>query len=396
MKCFPLDRRCEGRWSALSVGLVLLTMALPASSQTPTLKTRTREQRERQYLEAHRITLNIQVADGAGKLVSDLAAADFTLFDNNQPRKIAGLHMIDGEMLNDATEVIILLDAVNSTAQELETERQAIFNYLAHGHGPLPYPTSFALWFNGHLKAAAATTDRNALGRAFVSLTKNVHSNACAPVDASVEQAVEGGGPGALQQGGIGQRAAGIAECLQVHFKDSIAALDGIALQQKTIGGRTILIWAGAGWPILSDVEFGRLTPKARAGYFEEVVEVLRDLRDSQVTIDVVSPPDGTREKELARIDVKALIAGTNSVNDAGPSSLALPVLATQTGGRTLTESRDLTADLSSCIRDAAGYYALLFEAMPAASPHEFHRIEVKVNRPNLDVRTMTAYYAEP
>jgi len=369
---------------------------MQAAAQDPTLKTRTKEQREREYLAAHRITINVQVADSAGKLVPDLAAADFTLFDNNQPRKIVGLHMMNGEAMSDATEVVIVLDAVNSTAPELKEERDAIFNYLAHGHGPLPYPTSFALWFNGHLKGAAPTTDRNALGRAFVSLTKNVHSNSCSPVDGSVEQAAEGGGPGALQQGGIGQRAIGVAECLRVHFKDSISALDGIAQQQKTIGGRTILIWIGPGWPILSDVEFGQLTPRAHAGFFDEVAEVLRDLREAQVTLDAVAPPDGTRQKELARVDEKALIEGTNSMRDAGPPSLALPVLAAQTGGRVLTASRDVIADLNSCIRDADSYYAVLFEAMPASSPHEFHRIEMKVSRPGLEVRTMTAYYAEP
>lgn len=391
-----LTRIWRSKACGSACGLCLLVAASHLAAQNPTLKTRTKEQRDRAFLAAHRITINVQVDDSVGKPVPDLAAGDFTLFDNNQPRKIAGIHMIDGGVLNDATEVILLLDAVNSTAPELKEEREAIFNYLAKGRGPLPYPTSFALWFNGHLKGTAPTTDRNAVGRAFVNLTKNAHSNACSPVDASVEQAAEGGGPGAASQGGIGPRAVGVAECLQAHFKDSIAALDGIAQQQKTLGGRTILVWMGPGWPILSDVEFGHLTPKAQAGFFEELVDVLHDLREAQVTIDAVAPPDGTREKELARIDEKVLIAGTNSARDAGPASLALPVLAFQTGGRVLTASHDVNADLNSCIRDADGYYSVSFEAMPATSPHEFHKIEMKVSRPGLEVRTMTAYYAEP
>ncbi|HEY2472038.1 MAG TPA: VWA domain-containing protein [Terracidiphilus sp.] len=393
MKCFSRHRNGQARWAAC-ICLGLVGIVAPMAAQNPTLKTRTKEQRDREYLEAHRITVNVQVADSSGRLVADLTASDFALLDNNEPRKIAGIHMIDGEAMTDATEVVILLDAVNSPAHELEEERQAIFDYLAHGHGPLPYPTSFVLWFNGELKATAPTTDRNILGRAFVKTTKGVHSNACSSGEGSVEQVVAR--PAALQKDDPGHRTENVPNCLQVHFRDSIAALDGIAQQQKTLGGRTILIWVGSGWPLLSDVEFGQPTPKARAGFFDEVANVLRDLRNAQVTIDALSLPDGTREKEFARVDVKTLMAGCNSASDAGPASLALPILATQTGGRALTSSRDLAADLSSSIRDADGYYAVSFEAMPAKSPHELHKIEVKVKRPGLDVRSMTAYYAEP
>lgn len=378
---------------ALGACLVLAGVITPAPAQNPTLKTRTQEQRERQYLETHRITLNVQVEDRAGKPVRDLSSTDFTLFDNNQPRKLAGFHRIDGETMGDATEVVLVLDAVNSTAPDLQRERDAIFNYLAHGHGPLPYPTAFVLWFNGHLKASAATTDRNALGRAFVSMTKNVHSNACLPAEASVELAATTEKTGARE---TAEHISSMSQCQQVHSRDSVAALDGIAQQQKTLGGRTILIWAGSGWPVLSEVEFGRLAPKAKVSYFEEFVDVLRDLRESQVTIDAIAPIDETHEKEVTPINLKALLAETDSFRNVGPRSLALSVLAAQTGGRVLTASRDMAADLASCIRDADGYYSVLIEAMPATSPHEFHKLEIRINRPSVDVRTLNAYYAEP
>jgi VWFA-related protein len=199
-----------------------------------------------------------------------------------------------------------------------------------------------------------------------------------------------------VTQGSIGVRAAGVANCLEAHFKDSIAALDGIALQQKNVGGRTILIWVGPGWPLLSDVEFNRFTPKAKAEFFDQVVEVHRDLRDSQITLDGVSPEDGTREKEMARVDIKSLAAGATTPANAVPASLALPVLSAQTGGRLFQSSRDVLGDLTSCMRDAEQYYALSFEAITSTSPHEFHRLALKVNKPGLNLRTLDAYYAEP
>ncbi len=374
--------------------LVIATQILAA--QTPTLKTRTKEDRDREFQASHRMTLNVQVTDAAGKPITDLEAGDFAILDNHQSRKITAFHAIDGEAMNDATEVVILLDAVNSTAPALDAEKDGILKFLAASHGALPYPTSFVLWSNGHLKATGATTDRNAVGRAFVSVTKNLHSNACSPVDASVEQAAEGGGPGALGDTTIGARAAGVARCLEVHFKDSVAALDGIAQQQLAIGGRTILIWVGPGWPLLSDVEFKQLTPAARKTYFGEIVTVLHDLDAAQVTLDAVGSRDAAREAEIARVDLHTLTAGTTSPENAAPSSLALQILAQQTGGHVDSGSSNIPASLGKFLDDADWYYALSFIPPPAQNGVELRAIEVKVNRPGVTIRTATGYYLQP
>lgn len=375
--------------------MFLALTAQIVSAQTPTLKTRTREEREREFQASHRITLNVQVTDAAGKPVTDLDAQDFTILDNHHSRKLAAFHAIDGQAMNDATEIVIVLDAVNSTSPALEAEKAGIFKFLAGAHGPLPYPTSFVLLSSGHLKATAATTDRNAVGRAFVGITKNLHSNVCAPVDASEGQATAGG-VGALGSSNIGDRAVGVATCLEQHFKDSISALDGIAQKQLAVGGRTILIWVGPGWPLLSDVEFQQLSPKARKGFFAETVSVLHDLRAAQVTVDQVGPRDATRESEIARVNLPQLTSGTASPEYAGPGSLALQVLAQQTGGRVMATSSDIAADLAKLLDDADWYYAVSFSPPPAQNGVELHSLEVKVNRPDLHVRTMTAYYTEP
>jgi VWFA-related protein len=387
---FHLARRSTSR-----AGLVILALAAQFSlAQYPTLKTRPKEDRDRQFQESHRITLNVQVTDNAGKPVTDLDARDFTLFDNHQPRRLAAFHAIDGEALNDATEIVIVLDAVNSPTPSLEAEKNGIFKYLAQSHSALPYPTSFALWSNGHLKTTGATTDRNTIGRAFVSMTKNVHSNACGPADASVVKAAENSGVGTQAGNDKGPQSAD-TNCLQVHFKDSLAALDGIAQQQLSLGGRTILIWVGPGWPVPSGAEFDQLTPKARKNYFDEIVNVLHDLRAAQVTLDAVATPDPTRRDEKA-MAIPHPPVGTASPESARPESLALPVLAQQTGGLLMTSSSDVTADLVKFLDDADWYYALSFVPPPAQNGVELRSLEVKVNRPGLSVRTLVGYYIQP
>ncbi|MGA9584020.1 MAG: VWA domain-containing protein [Terracidiphilus sp.] len=378
------------------VCLLLLTALVSAVAQNPTLKTRSKEERDREYMASRRITLNVQVTDEAGKPVTDLGARDFALFDNHQPRKLAAFHAIDGEALNDATEVVFVLDAVNSTTSELEAEKDGIFKYLARSHGPLPYPTSFVLWFNGHLKATGPTTDRNTIGRAFVSITKNVHSNACAPADTEVVKVAKGGDTRAAGDGSVESDGANAANCQQIHFKDSIAALDGIAEQQVSLGGRTILIWFGPGWPLATVAEFQEMTQKARKNYFDEIVTVLHDLRASQVTLDVIAPRDPTHEDEKASMVPPPPTAGAASPESARPDSLALPVLARQTGGQVIASSSDVVADLGKFLDDADWYYALSFNSAPAQNGVELRSLEVKVNRPALNVRTTIYYYTEP
>lgn len=382
----PGDRR---RTAAAILVILVLAPAL-VIAQNPTLKTRTSEERELEFQATHRVTLNVQVTDAAGKPVTDLGARDFAIFDNLQPRKLATFHVIDGQAMNDATEVVILLDAVNSPTPALEAGRASIFKFLAASHRPLPYPTSFVLWSDGHLKATAATTDRNAVGRAFVRFTRNLHSNACSPLDDPAAQAVETGAPA---DSSIDARAAAIARCSEVHFTDSVAALDGIAQQQLAAGGRTILIWVGPGWPLFSDIDFQRLTPAARKRHSGEIATLLHDLEAAQITLDAIDPRNAAPRSEIARVNLNAAPPAAPS---PAPGSFALQLLAQQTGGRSIEASTDLSADLNKLLDDAAWYYALSFNPPPAQSGVELRPIAVRVNRPGLTVRTATEYYAAP
>jgi VWFA-related protein len=383
MRSFPLNPVWAARSGAGLAYLSVLAWSISAAlSQTPVLKTRTKEEREAIYNNTHRMTINVQVSDSTGNPVSDLEAADFAIYDNQQLRKIAAFHPIDGAALYDASRVLILLDAVNSPPEVLEAERSGIFKYLAESRKPFPYPTSFVLWFNGHLQATAETTDRNAIGRAFVKMMKGVHSNACSANAAATGQPVTAGKEHASVDAG---------KCRAVHFKDSIAALSGIAQQQQAGGGRTLLIWVGPGWPILSNDEFQRLSPQEQRAYAGEIASLTHDLGTGQVTLYSVSPDVGADAAAGQRND------GVSRPSAIITRRLALEQLVQQTGGRVMAASKDLPTDLGRCARDAEWYYALSFNAPPAQNgAGEFHSLAIKVNRPGLQVRTVNAYYTQP
>jgi len=374
-----------GLTASFLAGFLFILSFATGLSQDPVLKTRPKENRDAQSNATHRITMNVQVTDSAGNPVSDLRAEDFTLYDNNQQRQIAAFRSIDGEALNDATQILILLDAVNTPPAALDQEKTAIFKYLAESHKPLSFPTAFALWFNGHLSATPATTDRNAIGRAFVKLTKSVHSNACGVESDAAEQKVA-----------ISKKSGqvDVATCRAVHFKDSISALDGIAQQQVSTGRRTLLIWMGSGWPTLSSTDLQRLTPKQQHDYMREFATILHDLLAAQITVYSLTPenrkPNTDHAGDMGSTSVSPQVSGHLP-------RLALDELAERTGGRAISASNELTADLHRCIRDAQWYYMFSFNApLGQSDAGEMHSLAVKVNRPGVEVRATNLYYAGP
>jgi len=392
MRFFPQNPCSAARLGlGLSYVSVLVLTVSAAFSQNPVLKTRTKEEREERLAATHRITLNVQVTDSSGNAVSDLHAADFKLYDNHQTRKIASFHAIYGQAFADATDILIVLDAVNSSEQTLATEKNAIFKFLVESHKPFTNPTGFALWFNGHLSAMQPTIDRNAVGRAFVKLTKGLHSNDCAGEKNLAE-------PRAAEQKismGAGSGKVDPATCRAVHFRDSIAALDGIALQQVAKGGRTLLIWVGPGWPRLSSAEIQRIAPRQQQELANQFVTMLRDFRAAQMTVYSIAPTDSTQPPGAA------VAPGPAIVNASDPPGampgLTLDEFAKKTGGRARLASTDVMEDLKTCMRDADWYYAVSFNAPPAQNgPGELHLLEIQVDRPGVEVRTMNAYYPEP
>jgi len=368
--------------AARPVAGFLIALALSAAlAQDPVLKTRSKEEREEQFNVTHRITMNVQVTDATGNPASDLRAQNFSLYDNRQPRRIVAFHPIDGAAMSDATQVVIVLDAVNTPPQGLDEAKNAIFKYLAESRKPFALPTAVALWFNGHLSATPATTDRNAIGRAFVKVTKNLHSNACEIAQNSGQRKVAANNE---------SENVSPATCRAVHFKDSVAALDGIAQQQLATGGRTLLIWVGSGWPVVPDGELERLGQKERDAYRHEFVEVLHDLRAGQVTVYSLAT-------HLGESSISENRRASNARTSAALPRVAVDEFAHRTGGRVMESNEDITAELHTCARDAEWYYSLSFNAPPAqGGAGERHSLDVRVDRPGVQVRTMDSYYTEP
>jgi VWFA-related protein len=373
--------------------------AEPARDSPIQLIPRTKEQREERYFAQHRLMLNVQVSDSSGKPVPGLKPEDFSVLDEGQSKKIANFRAIDDGALARA-HVLIVIDSLNNSSRGLAYERREIERFLHSSGSTLPYPTSLiSLSKSGDGRDREATRDVNELLRELGEMAKNLHPVDCLEDRRNAAMDAKSFVINSADQGIAHQREQAAEEmgaCLNERFTHSLAALTGLARAQADVPGRVILIWIGQGWPTLSGPHFTPDTPHLRQNHFDLLVQLSTALREAQITLDSLSWPEFGTDRKLDKLDLVALQRGTPTAAEATTSSLALPVIAYQTGGQVFDREKGLAADLARCFADADSYYVLSIDSSPSANTDEYHHLTVTTTRPGLTVRAVTGYYAQP
>jgi VWFA-related protein len=314
-----------------------------------------------------RINLDVLVTGSAGKPVADLEPSDFTLLDNNQPRKIVSFRRTDGTIgsrTDPPVEVIIVLDAVNLPYQAITLQRLDVERFLRQNGGHLAQPVSIFLFSSEGLHVQPAPSkDGNALAAALDQST------------------------GTMRSRGTSADVYGLAE----QFQTSLQTITGIADNEARKPGRKVLIWIGPGWPLLADRRFIQ-TNESRQSYFHSIVSLSKKLREARITVYSIYAIVGVTSRGL----YEAYLKPVQEPRKTETGNLALQVLANQTGGRVIDSSNDLPGQIASCIADIGPYYTLTFVPPPTQRADEYHDLKVQVAQPGLTVRTSTGYYNQP
>ena len=87
---------------------------------------------------------------------------------------------------------------------------------------------------------------------------------------------------------------------------------------------------------------------------------------------------------------------GVTAAKQVEVGNLGLQVLASQSGGLVLNSSNDLAGEIATCVNDANAFYILTFEGAAGDGPNEYHALEVNIDKPALEARTRSGYYAQP
>jgi VWFA-related protein len=313
-----------------------------------------------------RITLDVQVTDKSGTAIRGLQQQDFTLLDDKLPQKIAAFQAVETATPELPLQVILIVDAVNTSFNATSNEKNELKKFLLQNNGKLSQPTSLVIFGDaGAEMQKGSSLDGNALAAILDKYELGLRENH-------------------RSQGFYGE-----AE----RYDKSLKALDEIADYEQRQPGRKLVIWISPGWPLLSGPRT-YISAKEEAVLFKAISATSTKLRLARITIYSVDPL-GLNDFRRA-VYYEEFLKGVSSPSHALPGNLGLPVLAVQTGGRVLNMTNDITTAIAECVVDANSFYVISFDAPRADKPNEYHSLAITINKPAVIARTRTGYYAQP
>jgi VWFA-related protein len=345
-----------GRFLRLS----LLGAAWPAMAQMPIAKLPSAPAAPPESAD-HTIRIPVHVETNKGAPVPGLKQSDFTVLDNNHPVQITSFAELNAA--KQQVEAILVLDVVNATFESVTDEKDGVANFLRNTGPKLPLPMAVAVLTSEGIRVNKGFTQDTA---AMIKL-----------VDAAETSL------------GDTKRGAGYWEATE-RFETSVNGLGQLAQYATTLPGRKLILWMSPGWPLLPgpEVDFGG---KLHQKLFEDVVSFSALMRRGNITLDSLDPL-GSSESLSRQQAYGNYTRDIKKPNDSEPGNLGLQVIALHSGGLVLN-SNDVAAEISRAISDAQDWYELEFKPSPDHKPGEFHRLEVRVNRPGVQVRTTHDYY---
>ena len=113
--------------------------------------------------------------------------------------------------------------------------------------------------------------------------------------------------------------------------------------------------------------------------------------KKNNTSLDMVDPRGlGVYEYDLSQPNISP-VANSSIMRDLQNT---LYILAEQTDGRAIINRNDVLPGLAQILRDQSAYYLLGYTSSEAPTDGEFHEIEVKVAREDVDIRARSGYYA--
>jgi VWFA-related protein len=285
--------------------------------------------------------------------------------DNNAPQTITSFKAVPGR--EAPIEVILVIDAVNTSYQTVSVARPEIDKFLRAEGGHLAYPVALVLF-----------TDKGTQGLGSFSTDGNALSAELDQTDVALRSIT---------------RAAGFYGATE-RFELSIRTLGQLVEKMGTRPGRKLILWVSPGWPLLSGPRI-QLDSKQQQLLFADIVKLSTKLLQGRVTLYNINPLGNT--ESIASVSYyKDFVKGISKPSQVQVGDLGLPVLADQSGGLVLNFNNDVASLLRECLSDSAPYYEISFDPPPSDKPDEYHHLEIKIAKPGLTARSHQGYYAQP
>jgi VWFA-related protein len=346
------------------------------------------------------VELSVVVTDRDRNPVPGLTARDFQIFDDGKPQKVE-LFSVEGSSIatpspsasprpprefsnqlpDTGSVTIILYDQLNTPAADHMNARQHVARFLEQIR-PDDRVGLYVLDSNGVLRVAHDfTSDASALVRAISRLRGNVSTAVAGEEDAARLDAEI-----ADLFGSETGPSPGAAAMLQ-HFQglravSTIDALESIGRHLSGVRNRKNLIWVSPGFPLEAFGYRGR----SKTGEINRAARALNDANVALYTVDargLIPALSGVPGKQTF-----------STLSRVAENQDILQSVAEETGGRAFLNTNDIQGAVRRAADDARMTYVLGYYPTNEIWDGRFHRVEVKVNRPGVDVRHRKGYFA--
>jgi VWFA-related protein len=359
------------------------------------------------------VRVDIIVTDRQGNAVTDLTQSDFEVLEDGKPqaidlfrlvnsngepapdaepaRAIRTIHDEEAEAARDDVRLfVIFFDDYHVRVDSGMRIRDPLVQFLRTQLGPLDmvavmYPLT-------PVTALSFTRDREALvqvvrkfeGRKFNYAPRNAFEGEYAHYPAQVVETLRN------------QVTLSALEGLPVRLGSLREGRKAVILVTEGFVGLLPAQMSGpmAGMPgAANSAADSRTADRARFQGEIDIQQKLKDIIDNA----------NRNNTAIYALDPRGLVAPNDigdSINypqEAGTlreSQDTLHVLAINTDGRAITNRNDLAAGLKQVVRDTSSYYLVGYNSSLMAPDGKFHKIDVRLKRPGLQVRSRKGYWA--
>jgi VWFA-related protein len=347
-------------WYAF-LSLVLLQAPTPAPQRTlPTFRTG-----------VDIVELDVTVLDKDRHPITGLIAEDFTILDRGKPQPIVAFSAVDvpppvaypapwmrdapldvvSNVENRRLVTVVMDDAYTAANPDFMKRAKQIARNAVDELGPADLA---AVVFTFLGRRQNFTSDRSRLFAAIESFVPKVNGHGDIPIP-----------------------------CMALMHKCDIEALNTVAdtLAGGPQGRKVVILIGGGRAP-----SFGG--PGNTENETPELMKLSRDLQRGNVTVYAfdargLMPPAGMSAEHRDMPTAMSSLALNES----------LYTFAESTGGRAFTNTNDPQSHVGEAFRESSSYYFIGFRSTADSNDKGLRKVEVKVNRPGVQVRARSGYY---
>ncbi len=382
-------------WLSLLALLLVLGVSPGASEETPVSSFVDR-------VDVEVVNVEVFVTDSNGRRVTGLVREDFELSEDGQPVEITNFYTVERPVPPKSSadtvagrpqipeeqklRLVVFIDYFNILPKQRTRVLAALDTFLAQrlAQGDLVMLTGYG----GSIEVIKPLTDGGRESDAEIaeirrSVTQLPSQQMASKLASRWATLAELDG----DAGGAQAHAAGSAQEERWTLQQSLQAIDRAIRSLGTLPGRRAMLYVGGG---LRGADDPSLRPLIR--------EIPRTANTHLVTfyaLDARGPTDETlspeHSSELAGGDARTVLQANRDWSLQEP----LFMMSEPTGGSVIINTLNFTENLRRISVDFDSFYSLGYTSRSSADG-KYHRIEVKLRRPGLNVRHRTGYLEKP